>query len=145
MGDLYEVESGLATTKASSPEVRRFAEMMIEDHTATTEQLKQILSTTTPAVALPMQPDARRQMLLSELMMLEGAEFDRRYVAQQTDAHREAVMLMEGFAERGDQQDLKQFGRENNRPKFKCICKWSSSWAAESTFDFEKSHEPRGC
>jgi len=56
-----------------------------------------------------MQPDARRQMLLSELMMLEGAEFDRRYVAQQTDAHREAVMLMEGFAERGDQQDLKQF------------------------------------
>jgi predicted outer membrane protein len=42
-----------------------------------------------------MQPDARRQTLLSELMMADGAEFDRRYVAQQTKAHREAVTLME--------------------------------------------------
>ena len=110
VGDLYEVQSSrLATMKAGAAEVRQFAEMMIADHTATTEQLKQIVSATTPAIALPMQPDERHQNLLSELMMLEGADFDRRYVAQQTDAHREAVMLMEGFAERGDQQDLKQF------------------------------------
>jgi predicted outer membrane protein len=44
VGDLYEVESSrLATMKASSPEVRQFAEMMIADHTASTEQLKQII------------------------------------------------------------------------------------------------------
>jgi len=110
VGDLYEVESSrLAMMKAGAAEVRQFAEMMIADHTATTEQLKQIASTTTPAIALPMQPDARHQNMLNELMMLEGANFDRRYVAQQTEAHREAIMLMEGFAERGDQQDLKQF------------------------------------
>ena len=95
--------------KAGAAEVRQFAEMLIADHTATTEQLKRIASTTTPAIALPMQPDARHQNMLNELMMLEGANFDRRYVAQQTEAHREAIMLMEAFADRGDQQDLKQF------------------------------------
>ena len=57
VGDLYEVESSrLATTKASSPEVRRFAEMMIADPTATTEQLKQIVSTATPALHCQCSP-----------------------------------------------------------------------------------------
>ena len=110
VGDLYEVESSrLANMKASSSAVREFASMMVADHTATTDQLKQIATNSTPAIALPMQPDARHQAMLDELMTLDGMEFDRRYVAQQTEAHREAVMLMEGFAEDGDQQELKQF------------------------------------
>lgn len=109
-GDIYEVESSrLATTKAISPEVRQFAQMMISDHSATTEQLKQIASKATPAIELPMTPNSRQQLLLGELMGLDGAEFDRRFIAQQADAHREAVMLMEGFSERGDHEDLRQF------------------------------------
>ena len=63
--DMYEVQSSqLAMMKTRNADVRRFAEMMVADHTATTRQLQQILATSAPSVMPPMQLDPRRQALL---------------------------------------------------------------------------------
>jgi putative membrane protein len=110
VSDLYEVQSSrLASMKTRVMDVRRFADMMIADHTATTTQLMQIVSRSAPTITPPMQPDARRQALLAELMQAQGPDFDRRYVMQQINAHREALMLMEGYAQMGDNAELRQF------------------------------------
>lgn len=90
-----EVELGkLAEQKASSPQVKRFARMMVEDHTRAGDQLKQIAAT------YDIQPDTAKgndeaQDLMRKLSTLNGAEFDREYMSAMVDNHSDAVDKLE--------------------------------------------------
>jgi putative membrane protein len=113
LGDMYEIESSkLAASKAQSAEVKKFAAMMVTDHTMTTEKLKAALTQANLNVAPPAALDERRQRMITELQGVSGAEFDRLYLDQQTMAHQEALTLHSGFAENGDNDVLKKLAAE---------------------------------
>lgn len=110
ISDLFEIESSkLALEKSQSAAVKKFAQQMITDHTATSTQLKSILASAKLNMAPPAALDARRQGMLDNLKGLSGAAFDTAYLDQQTAAHQEALTLHTSFAEDGDNDALKQF------------------------------------
>ena len=107
-GDLYEIQSSrLALQKSQNAAVRQFAQMMIDHHGMTTQEI------TAAARAAGLQPeppalqDAQARML-SELQPLSGSAFDTAYLDQQRMAHQMALALHSGYGQSGDAPALKQ-------------------------------------
>jgi putative membrane protein len=109
ISDLYEIASSrMALEKASSPEVKKFAQQMITDHTATSNQLKAALVEGNMKRTVPTTTDERHQAMLDALKGLSGAAFDKAYLAQQATAHQEALLLHGGYAGEGENDALQK-------------------------------------
>ena len=93
-GGMAEVElSRMAVTKAQNAEVKKFAQMMIEDHTNANTELKSVA--TKKGVTLPTQTDAEHKAVMDKLTALSGAEFDKAYVQAMVDDHKKTVDLFQ--------------------------------------------------
>jgi len=104
---LAEVELGkLAAQKAQNPEVKKFAQMMVTDHTRANEELKALAAK--KGVVLPTSLASSHQSMLEKLQGLSGAEFDKAYVEGQVDDHETAVDLMDDNDDNSD-ADIKAF------------------------------------
>jgi putative membrane protein len=105
--DMYEIRSSqMALSKAQNADVRSFAQMMVTDHSQTTQQLMAAASASgMPPLApelMPMQQD-----MLAQLQQASGSGFDRLYVSQQLKAHQMALALHSNYARNGDTPALK--------------------------------------
>jgi putative membrane protein len=89
-GNLAEVQLGqLALQKSSSPEVKQFAQRMIDDHTKAEDQLKQVASQEN--VTLPDSPNAEQKATKDRLEKLSGKSFDRAYMKDMVTDHTKDV------------------------------------------------------
>lgn len=106
-GDMFEIESSrMALEKSQSDEVKAFAQMMIDQHTQSTAEVKAAAEAAGLTVADPMLNPTQQQML-DNLSALSGADFDSAYLGQQADAHQMALNLHRTYAESGDTQQLR--------------------------------------
>jgi len=103
-----EVRFGkLAEERATNPEVRKFAQHMVKDHTRAN---KELLSLAEQKGFMPTKTmDLRHRAMAEKLSRMEGASFDRQYMHGQVRDHEEAVALFEGYAQNGEDRDLKAF------------------------------------
>jgi putative membrane protein len=114
--DMYEVTAGkIAVQRARSPEVKEFAQKMVDAHTETTAKLKDIIASNAIAATPPAHVDYRRQGMLDDLRGAKAEDFDHRYVAQQIAAHKEADILMRSYAKAGDNTAIKDFAAETDK------------------------------
>jgi putative membrane protein len=110
ISDMYEVEAGkIAEDRSKNSKVRMFAEHMVMAHTETTDKLKSILASGHGNVTPPAHLDDRHQGMIDELRGAKAEDFDGRYLAQQIDAHKEALILMKGYAKSGDVAAVRHF------------------------------------
>ena len=110
MSDMYEIEAGkIAAQRSKSADVKKFAATMQKDHTATTTELKGILSKSSLGITPPADLDERRKGMLDNLRSATADNFDKTYLDQQVAAHGEALTLLQGYADHGDNADLKAF------------------------------------
>jgi putative membrane protein len=117
LSDMYEVQAGqIAAMRAQMPELKKFAQQMVDEHTQSSNDLKGILMKDVPNYAPPAELDSRHQGLLDDLKGAKDEDFDGRYIAQQTNAHNEALILMRGYAKDGDSADIKMFA-QTTEPK----------------------------
>ncbi|UVC12480.1 DUF4142 domain-containing protein (plasmid) [Rhizobium sp. TH2] len=97
-----EIDSSkLAVDKATSPEVKAFAEQMIADHTKAGEEFMATLKKEGEEAPASELTTKHRD----ELHQLEGIgdqDFDAAYVSMQESAHVEAVDLFRTYAEKPD-------------------------------------------
>ncbi len=108
--DMFEIaEAKLAQKKATSPDVKKFAAMMMTDHTKSTAGLKAAIAKSGQTMALPTALPADMQSKVDDLGKLSGADFDKAYVSQQVDAHTTTLAVMQGYAASGDVPALKDF------------------------------------
>ena len=113
MSDMYEVEAGkIATQKGQTAPVKGFAEMMVDAHSKTTEELKGIIASEKINVDLPTKLDAKHQKLIDDLNAASSADFDSTYAKQQVDGHQEAVDLFDSYAKKGNNAALKAFAQK---------------------------------
>lgn len=99
---MAEVEMGrLASQKAQNPEVKKFAQMMVAEHTKANNELKAIAAK--QKITLPTEIGPRHRSTMDALNQLSGTEFDREYVQAMVDDHEADVQLFEDQAE--DQAD----------------------------------------
>lgn len=106
-GDMFEIESSKAImAKTGNAGIKEFAQMMIDQHTQSTEKVKaaaQAAQLTVPAPTLePMQ-----QQALDRIKSATGTEADRAYLDAQRTAHDQALALHQGYATGGDTAQLK--------------------------------------
>lgn len=110
-GDAFEMESSRILLNGSQhPNIRQFAETMIQHHTQLTNTLRSVPE---GATRIPVGLDERRARLLAELRQHEGDMLDRHYVAQQIQSHEESELLYRTYAETGDVPLLKAFAQQN--------------------------------
>jgi putative membrane protein len=115
--DMYEVTAGkIALQRSQSPAVKDFARQMVDAHTKTTDTLKGIIAANNIQVTPPAHVDSRRQGMLDNLRGTSPADFDHRYITQQIAAHKEADILMRGYAKDGDNTKIKTFAAETDKP-----------------------------
>lgn len=113
---MAEVQLGtLAKDRAASPEVKQFAEMMVRDHSASGEELKQIASR--HAVAMPAQLDEKHRETMDRLSGIRGQDFDRAYMRIMVDSHEEVIDRLQTRANEdrfGDNKGAVQPERADN-------------------------------
>jgi len=106
ISDMYEIQAGqIAQKKGQSAGVKDFGKMMVTEHTAMSNELKPLI--TAAGKTAPTGLDERRKGLIDNLNAASAADFDKVYLAQQEAAHSEALTLMQGFADNGDEAGLK--------------------------------------
>lgn len=105
-GGMMEVELGtLALTKASSAQVKQFAQMMVDDHTKANNELKDLAQRKNITLPATMADKHRRKY--DNLNEKTGADFDKDYIDLMVDDHKEDVKKFEDEAEDGKDADLK--------------------------------------
>lgn len=108
--DMLEIASSkLALQKSDSDKTKTFAQKMIDDHTATSTELKGLVSSGKVKVDAPSALDKAHQEKLDKLAKLQGKDFTKQYDDMQISAHKDAVSLFERYAKDGDNPDLKSF------------------------------------
>jgi putative membrane protein len=112
----FEIDSSkLAESKGVAADVKDFAELMVKDHTKAGQDFKTVRekSQATASVAPegpPLLP--KDQAMLDQLKALDGEAFQAKYIAVQTEAHKQAVALFSTYAQSGDDPALKAFAKK---------------------------------
>ncbi len=107
-----EIELGkLGEQKAQDPQIKQFAQKIINDHQMVEEQLKQTLS----AANMPMPPkeiSKKHQKILKDLQEDKPENFDKDYLKAQAKAHKEAISLFEKEAKDDSNPPLASFAKQ---------------------------------
>lgn len=108
-GGMAEVRLGqLALQKSTNPEVKRFAQQMIQEHSAANEELMRIVSQ--KGMRAPSDAGPKYEAAMMRLMQLSGAEFDRAYLAEAgVNSHLESAAVYQRQVAMGQDPDLKAF------------------------------------
>ena len=104
--DLAEVQAGkLGASKASSDEVKKFAQHMVDDHGKHLEELRTMAKSKN--MKLPNAPDKKHQDAMKKLESAKGPDFDRQFMTMMVKDHQDALKLVQGTAKNAKDAELK--------------------------------------
>ena len=108
VGGMAEVDLGnLAKEKASSQDVKNFADRRVTDHSKANDELKQWASQHN--VTLPAELDARHKATHARLEKLSGDAFDKAYMRDMLTDHRQDVAKFKTESKSARNTDLKDW------------------------------------
>ena len=93
------------SNRATSPDVRAFAQKMIEDHNRSNQELTTIAAQ--KGIDPPSDLDPKHKALDEELARLTGAALDKRYMEAMVKDHVEAATVCERASQQLSDADLK--------------------------------------
>ena len=106
--DLYErTASQLVLGSTRNPGVRRFASMMVTDHSKSTAMVKSAAARSGLHPKPPML-DWKQKKMIADLRHARGRDRDMVYIDQQKQAHAEALALMQDYAATGSAPALRR-------------------------------------
>jgi len=106
--NMAEIElSRMALNRASSVDIKSFAQRMIDDHRKSGDELKAIAGR--KSLTWPAGPSADGKALKDKLSKLNGAAFDRAYIDAMVSGHREVLEVMKTEAQSGADAEVKAF------------------------------------
>jgi putative membrane protein len=109
MADSCEVAEGkLAQGKAKSADVKKFASMMVTEHTKMMADDKALATKTsiTPAPPAGDNMKAESDMMMKELNAASGAAFDSTYIAMAVSGHQKMLDMLNQFKGQAKNADL---------------------------------------
>lgn len=112
-GGILEVELGrIAQQKASNADVKEFGAKMVTDHSKANDELKSIASG--KGITLPTEEKVKQkhQGMIAKLEKLEGAAFDKAYMADMVKDHDKDVAAFEREAKGGRDTEWKAFAEK---------------------------------
>jgi putative membrane protein len=111
VADMYEIQAGKITLqKSKNNDIKGFAKMTIEDHTKSTDALKQAIKDSGRTdLEAPTELSEEKAAMISDLNMVPDTLFDTMYMTQQLAVHADAENLLTAYAANGDVSQLKDF------------------------------------
>lgn len=107
-GGLEEVELGkLAQQKSVNGQVKDFGVMMINDHTKANDEMMKMAAK--KGISLPATLSNSNQKLKDELSSKSGKDFDKAYVKDMIEDHKEDIKSFEEAAKNVNDTELKTF------------------------------------
>lgn len=107
-GGMAEVELGtLAQQKAANAKVKDFGGMMVSDHSKANDEMKALAKS--KGITLPDSVDSKEQKVKNDLSAKTGADFDKAYVSNMIDDHKEDIKEFEDATKNLKDPDLKAF------------------------------------
>jgi putative membrane protein len=107
---MAEVELGkMATERGANADVKKFGQMMVDDHTAAGDKLKRLAAAHN--IPVPTALDDKHRDLRDKLAKLQGADFDREYMDAMVDGHEGVADKLES---RIDKENLAKWKTESN-------------------------------
>jgi putative membrane protein len=105
-GGMAEVELGrLGVERAESPDVRQFAQRMVDDHSKANDELMEIASK--KGVAVPKDLDPKHKAAKDRLSKLSGRDFDRAFMRDMMSDHDHDVTAFQKQSAKGHDPELK--------------------------------------
>ncbi|MES2184057.1 MAG: DUF4142 domain-containing protein [Pseudomonadota bacterium] len=108
-GGMFEVQVGqLAADKATDPDIKAFGTMLVKDHSAANDQLKQLAAA--KSVSLPTELPKDMQKTLDTLQGESGAKFDKDFIKLVgIDDHKDDIKLFEKNGQKAKDADVQAF------------------------------------
>ena len=111
--NLAEIDAGkMAAAKAQSPDVKKFAQQMVHDHSKMLEDLKSLAKT--KGVALPDNAPIKDMAQTKLLERKSGAEFDKDYMEHMVKDHEKDVKETENIAAKAQDPQFKSAVQQAN-------------------------------
>jgi len=108
IGGMTEIDIGrLASLKATNPEVKKFGQMMVTDHTKIGDDLKALAKKKN--LELPAEIDSSHKSTMTDLQGKSGADFDKAYVDDMVEDHEADLKEFQGKANSAADADVKAF------------------------------------
>jgi putative membrane protein len=106
---MAEIELGKLAQKSANPDVRRFADQMIADHTRADARLTAIAQA--KGIELPATLDIDHRKLRDKLATEHDGNFNRDYAHAMVVDHDQAIKLFNTEADSGGDRQLQEFAR----------------------------------
>jgi putative membrane protein len=104
--NLNEIEGGkMAASKAQSPEVKKFAQKMVDDHGKMLDDLKTLAQQ--KSVALPQSASMKDMAQMKIMERSSGADFDKKYMAEMVKDHQKDLKEVQDLAAKAKDPDFK--------------------------------------
>jgi putative membrane protein len=104
--NMEEIELGnLAQNKSASKDVKDFGKMMVDGHTKSLNELKDLASK--KGVSLPQDVSEKGKATKEELMKADAKSFDKQYISKMVDGHKDAISKFETARDNSADADVK--------------------------------------
>src|SRR5580700_5897663 len=105
---MTEIQAGqLAEQKTAAKDVKEYAEMMVNDHTAAANKLTAIATQKNITLPSTLTPDAQKN--LDNLQQESGKKFDKDYMAMMVSDHKKVIGAFENESKNGSDADIRAF------------------------------------
>jgi len=107
--DMFEIASSKLAAERGDAATKAFAQQMIADHTKTTAELKQMVTSGKVKAMIPTAMTSSQQSMIDKLNGLKGNDFNDQYHSDQVSAHKDAVDLFKRYGDGGENAELKSW------------------------------------
>jgi putative membrane protein len=105
---MTEIQAGqLAEQKGTDKEVKEYGSMMVKDHTAAADKLKEIAAAKN--LTLPSSISPEMQKNIDDLQKEDGKKFDKDYMAMMVSDHKKVISAFEDESKNGSDADIRAF------------------------------------
>jgi putative membrane protein len=109
-GDAFEISAGQkALVKSSDDQIKSLAQHLVDDHSKADKQIMALATRHGVSTSFGMSPDQIN--MLQKLDSLSGADFDREYLSQQEQAHKDTIAKFQDAQSNADAQDVRDWAR----------------------------------
>ena len=107
--DMAEIAAAKIALEKGNAAEKKFADQMVTDHTKTSAELKELVSSGEVKAQVPASLDSASQKKIDRLNGAKPEDFGSEYDPMQVSAHKDAVSLFERYAKGGDNAKLKDW------------------------------------
>ena len=99
-----------AVSKATTPEVKQYAQRLLDDHSKANEELKTLASAKN--VTISMETSPKTQKMVTGMEKYSGEQFDREYMKDMIKDHQKDIALFERQARTGRDTEVKSWAEK---------------------------------